>query len=59
MTPTRAQLDATEREARKPWYDAVKRWAPVFARHGFDRNDIDFTSVKVEAIEAMAKTNQW
>jgi len=44
-----------EREARKAWSATVKRWGPVFARHGFDKNDIDFTDVKVEAIEAMAK----
>jgi hypothetical protein len=49
----RAAREESEREARKPWLDAVKKWGPVFGRHGFDRDDIDFTSVKVEAIEAM------
>jgi len=51
----RAAQAEREREARKSWSAAVKRWGPVFARHGFDKNGIDFTDVKVEAIEAMAK----
>lgn len=51
----RAAHEEREREARRPWLDAVKKWMPVFRRHGFDAHDIDFSSVKAEAIEAMAK----
>lgn len=35
--------------------DAISRHREVFRRHGFDDNDIDFSSVKAEAIEAMAQ----
>jgi len=33
---------------------AIAKYCDVFRRHGFDRNDIDFSSVMTAAIEAMA-----
>jgi hypothetical protein len=51
----RVAREEREREAKKLWLDAVKRWSPVFKRHGFDGHDIDFSSVKPEAIEAMGR----
>lgn len=50
----RAAQAEREREAQKPWSDTVAKFLPVFKRHGFDGNGIDFTSVSPKAIEVMA-----
>lgn len=50
---SRAAQSEREREAQKPWEEAVRKWLPIFKRHGFDGHGVDFGGVKVEAIEAM------
>jgi len=45
---------AAEQEKKKAWDGVVRKHLPTFKRHGFAANDIDFSSVKPEAIEAMA-----
>ncbi len=36
--------------------EVIRKYDAVFKRHGFDRHDIDFSSVSPAAIRAMAKS---